>query len=87
MEGLKGERVNRVVEAAHPLEALPRGHKPDVVQAEDGIKEPLESLEIVRLGEPCRVIKEAEGCPAEELICVVGYYVNKLLAVPRLLVL
>jgi len=57
LEGLKIERVNRVGQISHPLDGLPTGDKPDIIEGQDGVKEPLESLHIVRLRKPGSVIK------------------------------
>jgi hypothetical protein len=57
LEGLEIERVNRVGKISHPLDGLPTGDKPDIIKGQNGIKEPLEALHVVRLREPCSVIK------------------------------
>ena len=58
LEGLEIERVNRVGKISHPLDGLPTGDKPDIIKGQNGIKEPLEAFHVVRLREPCSVIKK-----------------------------
>lgn len=44
----------------HPLQCLPVVHQPHVVHGVDGVQELDESLLVVRLGEPGRMVEQAE---------------------------
>ena len=57
LEGLEIERIDRVGKISHPLDSLPTGDKPDIIEGQDCVKEPLESLHIVWLRKPGSMIK------------------------------
>lgn len=55
------ERQRRRV--SDPLYRLPVGHDPNIIHGNDGIQERDETFLMVRLSEPCGVIKESERSP------------------------